>query len=728
MGYRNILCALTLLLTPFFCRSEAITDDLDAFFPRPEASENETELYRFIEASLDENEIPYRYFNFDETDIGHSFSRCMEVTVGGERADTLILSVPVNHPLGATTERSGSINIAIALEILKQAASKRLPLTLKVLFLCAEFGDEPAYPMGSRLFLENFFPDYPVTVLYLNLRNIPSRLVIRSGARGIVSPNWLIDNYSANLRRSELPFLTVGNENQLFRLGLTAERTIIEPYLKVGYPAVSFEGRYDDVSSEYRKQWIPSFAEFFWRLTESYRDGIPQEWDRHYLFFQVLSFYLIVPETTYVVLLGMVLVVTLLYIQLFPHRFFGNLATVLLNLWFPLLLLLLWLLSLLGATYAIQGILWVRNSPELWKAGPLLFLAFKVVLTILFFVALSPFVMKFPHPRQTRYYSSSALLVLLLNVAILSLIDISFTYYFLWAYFFIFLFSAFHNRLLKLIFLAISPFWLIKATVDMFSFPKYEFCRGVLLSDYYGNLLISTIFLPYLLILVSLGYLFSISPAARLIIRRMNLGILGAASVGLLIFLLIFSPFSSNNPQNVTVTNTIDPDEGISRIEVSSNSPLGKLFYWKGDNPRQIDTLNRQYLFTEEGAVDLLSVESSDTEILDRKNIQLVFNPTGQPYKLQLSLTSEKEFILFDSNFPFVREIETDTEAVTYRILIGKNPPKPLTLLLTLPSGRRYDLSVRIEYLQPPFRIEVSGKNKDVQVIVKLEKSLDLRT
>jgi len=105
-----------------------------------------------------------------------------------------------------------------------------------------------------------------------------------------------------------------------------------------------------------------------------------------------------------------------------------------------------------------------------------------------------------------------------------------------------------------------------------------------------------------------------------------------------------------------------------------------------------------------------------------------VLNPTGHPYKLQLSLTSEKEFILYDSNFPFVREIETDTEAVTYRILIGKNPPKPLPLLLTLPSGRRYNLSMKIEYLQPPFRIEVSGKNKDVQVIVKLEKSLDLRT
>ncbi len=720
--------AFILLLISPSCHPETQIAELDAFFPRLESSENEEQLFRFVETALEEYKVPYRTFNFEESDIGHSFSRCIEVTLKGERGDTLILSVPVNHPPGIGVEQSGSINIAAALEILSQATSKTMPITLKVLFLGAEFGDEPAYPMGSRLFLENFFPHDPVTVLYLNMRRIPGRLIIRSGARGIVSPNWLIESYSSNLRQTELPFLTVGNENQLFRLGLTAERTIIEPYLNAGYPAVSFEGRYEETSREYQKQWIPSFADFFWRFIESYREGIPEEWDRHYLLFQVLNNYLIVPETTYVILLGSVLVLTLLYIQLFSQRFFGNMLAVLLNLWFPLILLLLWLLSLLATTYAIQGVLWIRNSPELWKAKPLIFLAFKVLLTILIFVVISPVVMKFPHPKQTRYYSSSALLVLLLNVAILSVINISFSYYFLWAYFFIFLFSAFHNRILKLLFLAISPFWLIKATVDMFSFPKYEFCRGVLLSDYYGNLLISAIFLPYLLSVVSLGYLFSVSPTRRLIIHRSNLALLGAITMGLLVFLLVFSPFGPTNPQPVTVTYTIDPDRGVSRIELSSQSPLGRLFYWKGDTPRQIDTLNRQYLFTEESPKDLLSVESSATEILDRRNVQLVLKPTGQPYKLQLSLTSEEEFILFDSNFPFIRDVDTSTQAVTYRILVGKNPPKPLPLLFTLPSGRRYSLSMQIEYLQPPFRLEVSGKNKDVRVIVKLEKSLDIRT
>jgi hypothetical protein len=693
-----------------------------------ESSAEEIELYRFIEKNLGELKIPHRSFNFDETDIGHSFSRCLEATVAGDRTDTLILCVPLDHPPGISAEQSGSINIEIALDLLRQTSKKRLPITLKVLFLSAEFGEEPAYPMGSRLFLEDFFPDYPVTVLYLNLRSIPSRLLIRCGARGVVSPNWLLDSYSANLRQTELPFLITGNENQLFRIGLTEEKTIIEPYLKAGYPAVSLEGRYRETSHEYRQNWLPSFTEFFWRLVESYRDGIPQEWDHHYLFFQLLSFYVILPETTYLILLGAVLVVTLLYIQLFSQRFFGNLATVLLNLWFPLLLLVLWLFFFLAATFAIQGILWIRNSPELWKARPLLFLAFKLVLTSLFFVSLNPFIKKLPHPKQTGFYSSSALLVLLLNVAILSLINISFTYYFLWAYFFIFLFSALHNRFMKLIFLTISPFWLIKGTVDMFSFPKYEFCHGVLLSDYWGNLLIATFCLPYLLLIISLGYLFPLSPTLRLVARKMKLSLLGLISAGLLVFLLVFSPFSMTNPQKVLVTDTIDPDRGVSMIEVSSESPLGKFFYWREGNPMQINTHNRRYILSEARSPDLLSVESSSTEILDRKNVHLVFNSLGKPYKLQLSLTSEEDFILFDSNFPFVRETATNTNVVTYRILIGKNPPKPLPLLLTLPSGRRFNLSIRIEYLQPPFRIEVSGKNKDVRVVVKLQRSLDLRT
>ena len=61
-----------------------------------------------------------------------------------------------------------------------------------MLFLGAEFGEteESNYPLGSRFFLENFYPEEPVNVLYLNFRRIPQTIFIHCGAKGIVSPSW----------------------------------------------------------------------------------------------------------------------------------------------------------------------------------------------------------------------------------------------------------------------------------------------------------------------------------------------------------------------------------------------------------------------------------------------------------------------------------------------------------------------------------------------------------
>ena len=99
--------------------------------------------------------------------------------------DTLILAVALNHPPETSNTLEGSINIALALSILEQLKTSKPPISVKVLFLGAEFGDDPDYPMGSKLFLRDFYPEHHVMVLYLNLKTIPKRLYIRAGGRGI---------------------------------------------------------------------------------------------------------------------------------------------------------------------------------------------------------------------------------------------------------------------------------------------------------------------------------------------------------------------------------------------------------------------------------------------------------------------------------------------------------------------------------------------------------------
>ena len=200
--------------------------------------------------------------------------------------------------------------------------------------------------MGSRLFLRDFFPDFKVMSLYLNLKRIPSRLYLRAGGRGIEAPYWLLDRCTVALEKTDIFFLMRGNENQIFRIGLTSERTIIEPFLDADYPAISFEGEYESLNSLEEENWVFSFNLFFAEFVKSFSAGIPETWDRHYLFFQARDFYFSISEKVYLVILLVVLAGILVYGLVFTRRLRKYLRILAHNIWaLPLFFVFIFLLS-----------------------------------------------------------------------------------------------------------------------------------------------------------------------------------------------------------------------------------------------------------------------------------------------------------------------------------------------------------------------------------------------
>ena len=204
--------------------SREVLDDyytIRSMYPRLEGSVGERQLLEFIEQRLRYLRVPYSRLDFSESDKNHSFSSCLVADIRGQREDTLILAIPINHPPEIEGELDGSINVAMALGIIEHISRETPPLSVKILFLGAEYGQTADYPMGSRLFLRDFFPDYRVMCLYLNFKRIPSRLYVRGVARGIEAPYWLLDRCTEALEETDLFFLIRGNENQIFRIGLT---------------------------------------------------------------------------------------------------------------------------------------------------------------------------------------------------------------------------------------------------------------------------------------------------------------------------------------------------------------------------------------------------------------------------------------------------------------------------------------------------------------------------
>jgi len=696
-----------------------------SLYPRPEGSEGERELIRFIEERIERLRIPYTRLDYQESDTNHSFSSCLVVDIKGEKADTLILALPINHPAEASGQLDGSINVALGLSIVELLNRTTPPISVKVLFLGAEYGEETEYPMGSRLFLRDFYPDHRVMTLYLNLKRIPSRLYLRAGGRGIESPYWLIDRSTKALEATDIFFLVRGNENQIFRIGLTSERTIIEPFLTAGYPAVSFEGKYDPLDPLEEENWVFSFNLFFKEFLDSFSEGIPETWDRHYLFFQARGFYFSISEQAYLIILIIVLAGILAYGLIFTRRLRKYLRILAHNIWaLPLFFLFIFSLLFLSS-WVLEGILRVRNMVDLWKELPLLFLCFKLAVPLAILFVLLNLFRRFPIPRRGSFYSASALLFLLLDIMTLAVINISFTYYFLWAFFFALLFSATSYRPLKVLLFLASPYWIGKTILELFTLPRLEFCRVLLLSKIGGNLLLTVILIPFVLMFIRLKFIF---PPARIIRNKIRqtvtASLFAVVLAGLLITFLVYDPYGEQQRQPVHAAYLIDETAEKSYLRISSPSPLENLRLSDGSMTMSIDTRSRSYTIPMADIAELLDVEVSSVGFLDRKNVNLRLEPWSQPYRVRLDVSAADEFVLFDANFPYSRE----PGGRQYTISIGANPPFPLEVQLTVPRNRTFTVGITLEYLRSPEGYELRGENRSITSRLTFHKDLQLKT
>jgi hypothetical protein len=447
---------------------------------------------------------------------------------------------------------------------------------------------------------------------------------------------------------------------------------------------------------------------FFVDLTESFRAGIPESWDRHYLLFQHRRLVLMIPEGIYLALLGGILGLSIVVFQIYNRRFLVYLKWVLRDSWFLVLLVALCFAFLLLATLAIGDVLRLRNDSELWKARPFLFLALKFALFGFLWIVSIPLRRRLPYRRRRKFYSSAALLFLFFDTVILSLFNIAFSYYFLWAYFFVFLYSLVRNRPVKILLLAAASFWLLRFAIVMFAFREWEICRIILLSRVWGNLLLAVFAVPFILLLMKMSLLFPGAHTAERVLRWIGGLLLGAGCVAAILYLALFSPYDRDNPQAVEAVNTVEPD--ANRLELSSHAPLGRIAYLYDEENGVVDTDERTLVLEPAWAPDLLEVGIDRSPVLGREDIELLLRFRGSPYGVDLTLSAEESFVLLGANFPFSRRATPDTESVTYTILIGKNPPNPLRVFLILPKDFAYRLSVTADFREAPFRLDLTSK------------------
>ena len=693
-----------------------------SLYPRLEGSQQERRAVEHIQSVLSRIKVGYASEDFRELDQGHSFSSSIYVSLPGALSDELLIVAPLNHREKSTYGQDGSVNLALALAFIEVFHSRSFPISIKVLFLGAEFGPGEFYPMGTTKFLDGYFPEYSTAVLYLDFIYPPERVTIRSGDRGIVSPYWLTEQCTRTMDEVGIFYLVRGNENQFYRLGTAENPAPLFPYLDNEYPAISFHSSQRPIGRTNLPEWSESFAGFLAGFASANSRGFIEEWDRHYLFFQARGISFLIGERTYIVVFISVLALLVLYPLVLPRRFSSYAASIFRNFWaLPILLLLVYALLLIG-TLLIEGLSELKGYPAYWETQPFIVFTLKISAAVFLFTLLSRYVKRIPFPRRGRFYTASALLLLFADILVLGLGDISLSYYVLWACIWAFFFSLMPNKTMKAICFIISMAWFFKISYDIFSIPVVSVAEKLILERGNGNLLLSFILFPFLLMLIRLDFMFR-HPRKRTkrILLTVVFVVLGAGCGGLTAYIYLDRPFSASNPQPVTATEVHNLPGGPAQIDIISPARMINLILKTEDDTHVIDKRRGIHTIPIAASPGITGASLTTSEFLDRTRYTLTLSSIELPSTVELEFTSPDEIVVYDASFPF-----SYVDSSKIRMYIGRNPPNPLTAEFTVPADQKGSIDIKTTYSKAIGTRELTGENIDVTWETTVERSIEI--
>ncbi len=695
-------------------------ESVRATYPRPEASPSEARLIEYIVAVAQGNGLEATTTDFADSAAGHSFSSVVEIVVPGTGSATAVIVAPLNHPENASADEDRSASVAAALAVLDAIADAApLPTTFRFLFPGAEYGEQPDYPLGTRRYLETYFAEGPHALLYLDASRLP--LVVDTGGGGKVTPPWLLQRtLNAAGTHADRVGVTLGL-NQLHRVDLTDAPAPLIAFLRADIPSVHLSSGESGLAP-------PSVAAVARELTQvtgdwarSFATDIPDTWDRHYLSFRVGSRFVLVAEQDFLLILLGVLLATLFYALVFRHKLKRYLRTTVRNGWNLPMLFLLIFGFLTAATQSLELLLSAHRFPTIWTWYPGAYFALKIALAFLLFTIAAQLLRYLPLSKRGSFYSASALFVLFIDIVIFSVIDVSLSYYFIWAYVWAFLFSVVRARSLKALTLLIAPFFLIAVTLNVFRVPELDLAERLLLSPR-GDLLISFMILPFLLMLIRLDFLVRHPVRGR---RSFALRIASIVSgvfvLGVLAFVLISSPFSPTNPQPVSAVETVDYPELERRLDLTSPAPLGEIRVIFAGADEEVTAAGREYSRSSTLLPDVLSVRLSYEVFLERDRGRLEIDAPLPLYNVSVSFTSPDPMVIYDVGYP----VDVSPDRRSARISIGRRPPLPLVVNFTLARGVNPTIEIEAESLAHPDPLRVIGDNLAVESRLVVRTRLD---
>ncbi|TVR02709.1 MAG: hypothetical protein EA403_08295 [Spirochaetaceae bacterium] len=701
------------------------------FGPRHENSDGERQLFDLIEHRFAQHGISLQREALSTFADAHSFSYVAHAVLPaaqGQTNDEIIIAVPVNHRFGASDHQEGALSPAAALTLFERIVARELPVAVRFLFLGGEKEPAPGYPLGSRAFVDQFDSGRRALVLYLDLERPTDELVLDVGAPGIVGPSWALQMVADAFAAEAVRYRALPIRMQLHRGRFADDVPALRHYLEAGIPAIRVHSggvvAGDDTDHAPTLHTTEQMLTAITRLVETAKAPLPEVWDRHFIAWQIGERLLVTGEREYIIAILLFATIALLYAATFRHRFKRYTLTFLRNGWAVPAITLVLFLALLLSTGVLVRLLELRAYADLWRHRPRLFLGIKLVLAVFLFSVTTLAGRKKLLTAPSRFYSAAAIVFTFIAIVVLAVVQVSFTVYFLWTFVWAFLFTVVPFRPAKFFCLLIAPATLILAAHQMTTGEEFAAVRLLLLSPIRGNLLLTVVVLPFLLMLIRLDFAVRHPRAGR---RSFLLRIVATACAALILVLaplaVALRPYGPGTREPVVVHETVDLVSFDHRIVLRTPTQRTDIafalddrsYLWRG-NPITVGDIDPQ----EHRDVH---VESRSSRFLERKRVRLTLSADAPVYSVEIALRSETPIILYDANLPVL----LSPDGRSGRIIVGVTPPLPLEVDLTFSEDSEPTAlwSVTLSALSGPFLLEVDDAEvTDVRRTIRFAQEL----
>jgi hypothetical protein len=285
-----------------------------------------------------------------------------------------------------------------------------------------------------------------------------------------------------------------------------------------------------------------------------------------------------------------------------------------------------------------------------------------------------------------------------LDVLLLSVLQVTLGYYYLWALVCTLFFLEAKSLWGKAFWFLLSPFWLIKSLVELFSLDNPALLQAFVGVNLPVDIVASLLLVPYIAMFLRLRMLAPPKYTKNWTLLT-SLGF-GLSALGIFWVLYVLDPFANQpRPYQVTLENTVATIESPAPF-----SEFGSLGFAASSRVQSTP-------YT--GSQEVVAWRSTDSLFLNRIVYELILQFPPFTKRAQIFVETDESEILYDSNFPFRYMPEEES----LEVILGDYPPQSVNLRMVVPAGSRPKFRLRVTRELPHHPLLDQVSNGEVKVI-----------